>query len=145
MRVAGNEDELVEFAFTSVASPDLPPAALVRLAHQAWSFNTRMGLTGRLERQGDRLSQVVEGPCGMVQALAARILADPRHRDIAVVAFGRLACRRHGAWTSHGFDFVPPELAASGACGAIVPFLPLRPAALVLAPAAASSLGAGTV
>ena len=145
MRVSGTEDELVEFAFTSVASPGLPPAALVRLAHQAWSFNTRMGLTGSLDRQGDRLSQVVEGPCRMVQALAARILADPRHREIAVVAFGRLACRRHGAWTSRGFDFVPPEVAALRACAAVVPFVPLPPAALALALAAAPSRGAGTV
>ena len=48
--------------------------------------------------------QVVEGRCADVLRLAARILADPRHGAIRILAFRALPARRYAAWTVSGFD-----------------------------------------
>jgi hypothetical protein len=111
MRVVTDDDDLIEFAFTSVVPADLPRAVLPRLAHQSSVFNRRMGLTGELVLDGNRFSQVVEGACAVVEALAARVLADPRHCRIRISSFGRLVGgRRHGAWSVRGFEFQMPRL-----------------------------------
>ena len=96
--------ELVEFAFESRAASDLPDAALLRLARQTWIFNARMGLSGEMRLQDGRFLQVVEGRCDIVQALAARILADPRHGSIRIGAFRRLERRRFSGWSLSGLD-----------------------------------------
>jgi hypothetical protein len=105
MVCSGGESDLVEFAFESeVSAGGLPAAALARLARQSWSFNTRMGLTGRLEFRDGRFFETVEGPCAIVQSLAVRILCDRRHGLIRITAFGPLAARQHHGWELAGFD-----------------------------------------
>ncbi len=94
----------MEFSFVSKVRANLPSAVFLRLARQIWSFNNRTGLTGELRLQGGSFVQVVEGPCDIVQPLAARILADPRHGSIRIGAFRELAARRYLTWTSHGFE-----------------------------------------
>ncbi|HVL19736.1 MAG TPA: BLUF domain-containing protein [Amaricoccus sp.] len=96
--------DLVEFSFVSKVSPDLPTSALLRLARQSWSFNLKMGLTGTLRLVGDTFAEEIEGPCDVVQPLAARILGDPRHGAIRISAFRRLERRRHPGWSTSGFD-----------------------------------------
>jgi FAD-dependent sensor of blue light len=115
MHRPGAQDSLVEFAFESRASPDLPAAAYLRIARQSWSFNTRSGLTGVLRFADGRFEQVVEGCCTVVLPLATRILGDARHAAISVTAFRPLAARRFAHWTLSGFDLelpsMPPEAA----------------------------------
>lgn len=113
--VLGSRD-LVEFSFASRAAPDLPTSALLRLARQAWSFNLKMGLTGNLRLTGDMFSFEIEGPCDVIQPLAARILGDERHGTIRISAFGRLSARRHAGWSTTGFDLGrdPANLASVG-------------------------------
>ena len=106
-------DPLVEFAFVSKVSPDLPAAALLRVARQSWSFNARMGLTGVLRFVEGRFEQVVEGRCTVVLPLAARILGDPRHGAISITAFRPLSARRFADWTLTGFDFEARTAAAA--------------------------------
>lgn len=96
--------DLVEFSFVSKVSPDLPTSALLRLARQSWSFNLKSGLTGTLRLIGDTFAEEIEGPCDVVQPLAARILGDPRHGTIRISAFRRLEHRRHLGWSTSGFD-----------------------------------------
>jgi hypothetical protein len=121
MRRNGDEDEgLVGLAFVSRVADGLPSSVFLRLARQSWSFNTRMGLTGELVLDRGRFVQVIEGSCSTVQALAARILADPRHDTIEIRAFGPLAARRHAGWTLVGFDFEPPLDAPLSAPGLVV-------------------------
>ena len=103
MRGAYGDEELVEFAFESEADSDLTPADLLMLARACWQFNTRMGLTGEIRLQGERFIQTIEGPCAVVQPLAARILADPRHGLIRIDAFGRVAAKRFSTWRVSGF------------------------------------------
>jgi hypothetical protein len=101
----GHGGDLVVFAFESRSMAGLPPAALLRIEQTARRFNERMGLTGELRLQGQCFTLTVEGPAAVVLPLAARILADPRHRAIRVIAFTRLSARRFEAWNSMGFGF----------------------------------------
>ena len=103
MRCVDVGTDLVEFAFESQAV-DFCPVDAARLARQSWSSNVRAGLTGELRLQGGRYAQVVEGPCSEVLKLAARILADPRHAAIRVLALRALPARRHAGWVVSGFD-----------------------------------------
>jgi hypothetical protein len=135
-RYGDDDEDLVELAFVSRVADGLPSSVFLRLARQSWSFNTRMGLTGELVLDGGRFVQVLEGSCTTVQALAARILADRRHEAIEILAFGRLAARRHAGWTLVGFDFEPPLDAPLPAPGLVVP----SPSRLV----AAAVQGAGS-
>ncbi len=128
------DDDLVEFCFVSQVAPDLPAAVFLRLARQSWSFNTRMGLSGELRLQDGRFVEAIEGRCEVVQALAARILADPRHGSIRIAAFRRLAVRRHAGWTVSGFDLAGPAADTVGRA-ANLQFIPdwRRPAAAMRA------------
>ena len=125
MDLVGVEPDLVEFAFESEAIAGLPPAVLVRLARQTWSFNRRMGLTGAFSLRDKTFTEVIEGPCAVVQPLAARILADRRHGLIQITAFRPLEARRHADWTVTGFDFAPETAVAASASAANLHFLPL--------------------
>ena len=113
MHRPGAQDSLVEFAFVSRPSPDLPAAAFLRIACQSWSFNTRSGLTGTLRFADGRFEQVIEGRCAVVLPLAARILGDPRHTAISIAAFRPLAARRFADWTVAGFDLAAKTPAAA--------------------------------
>lgn len=104
MRDADTDGDLVEFAFESQVATGVGPGQLIALARRAWSFNTRMGLTGEMRLEGGRFVQMVEGPCAVVQPLAGRILADPRHGAIRLIALRRLAARRHAGWSMVGFE-----------------------------------------
>lgn len=112
---------LIEFSFVSRLSPGLMTSDLLRLARQSWSFNLKKGLTGTLRLLDGEFAEVIEGPCEVVQPLAARILGDDRHGSIKVLAFHRLAHRRYESWSTSGFDLRdeladPPLRAALRAC-----------------------------
>lgn len=142
MRWVSGNGGLVEFAFSSVAAPELPPSVFLRLLRQTWSFNVRAGLTGELRFEAGRFFQVIEGPCATVQGLAARILADTRHGEIRVVALrGFDGPRRFGTWSFHGFDIDLPEIGAALPSPAVAAFRAKHPAAL--ARRAIPSVGAG--
>jgi hypothetical protein len=127
MHGPGAYESLVEFSFVSKPCPELPPAVFLRLARQSWSFNTRMGLTGTLRFADGVFAQVLEGRCGIVLPLVARILADPRHAAIRITAFGPLAARRFANWSVTGFDFHDAATAEAEATN--LRFLPIEPQA----------------
>jgi len=106
---------LIEFVYTSRPVPGLPPATLLRVARQSWRFNLKAGITGILRYDAGHFSQVVEGPSDVVLPLSSRILADQRHGEIAIEAFGPISGRRFADWRVTGFDRL---CAAEGATGA---------------------------
>lgn len=95
---------LVEFSYASKASEGLPNAALLRLAQQAWSRNTRLGVTGSLTFEDGAFQQVIEGPSDVILPLASRILTDPRHEAILILGFRSIKTRRFESWSTTGFD-----------------------------------------
>ena len=132
MRGVDVSSDLGEFAFESQAADDLTPETLTRLARQSWSGNVRAGLTGELRLEDGRFFQVVEGRCADVLRLAARVIADSRHRAIRVLAFRALPARRHAAWTVQGFDLGAAPAEAPRATPANLHFLQARAAARAL-------------
>jgi hypothetical protein len=95
---------LVEFSYASRASADLPDAALLRLAQQAWSRNTRLGITGSLTFVDGMFEQVIEGRSDLILPLVSRILTDPRHEAIYIRGFRPIPARRFETWSATGFD-----------------------------------------
>lgn len=112
--VSGVRGTLVEFRYASLTAWDLPHAAVLRLARQAWSFNIRVGITGVFVVTGDRFRQIIEGEYAVVLPLASRILGDRRHRAIRIERFGLLAERRFDDWTVQGLRRSAPSPEASG-------------------------------
>ncbi|MER2509953.1 BLUF domain-containing protein [Amaricoccus sp.] len=131
--------QLVEFAFSSRAAARMPVAALLRLAHQARLFNTRMAITGTFSFEDGAFSQVIEGPGEVVLALASRIMTDSRHAAIAIRSFRAIPARQFPAWSDTGFSAVS-DMEAFAPVGNLHMLPGLRVFAAV--PAASQTLGA---
>ena len=118
--------ELLEFSFESTVAPEVPAAALLRLARRSAAFNARMALTGRLDYAQGRFVQTLEGPADVVLPLAGLILADTRHRAIEVDRLRRrcrsalpgLAGQRVRAFSAGGRGGGPGLPAAAGGSSA---------------------------
>jgi hypothetical protein len=95
---------LIEFTYASKASEELPDAALLRLAQQAWSHNTRLGVTGSLPYEDGTFHQIIEGPSDVLLPLVSRILTDARHEAISILGFRPISTRRFETWRAIGFD-----------------------------------------
>jgi hypothetical protein len=132
MQDVGESGDLIEFAFESQVADDLTPASFARLVRKSWSFNVRTGLTGELRLQDGRFLQIIEGRCATVLELAARILSDPRHGAIRIVAFRALPARRFAAWTVSGFDLGGTPEGAVNPTPANLRFMPTRVATRML-------------
>lgn len=118
---------LVEFAYVSEATAELPPSALLRLELQARRFNTEHGLTGELRFDGRSFSQVLEGCWSAIMPLSARILTDRRHGSIEITAFRPIQARRFTSWSATGFGVGEAASIRSGSVPGNLRFLPLVP------------------
>jgi hypothetical protein len=61
--------------------------------------NARNGVTGALMFNAGRFAQVLEGAHDSIQATFERIQCDPRHSQVAVLAFEPAAQRSFGSWS----------------------------------------------
>ncbi len=118
---------LVEFAYVSEATAQLPPSALLRLELQARRFNVENELTGELRFDGRSFSQVLEGCWSAIMPLSARILTDRRHGSISITAFRPIHARRFACWSAIGFGVGEAASMRSGSVPANLRFLPLVP------------------
>ena len=75
------------------------PDGIGPLAEAASRRNAQRGLTGALLFTGGCFAQVLEGPADALQAMMARIEADPRHTDVRRLIDAPLEARRFGAWS----------------------------------------------
>jgi Sensors of blue-light using FAD len=103
MTGTSKEGALVEFSYVSRVGAFVSQRAILRLAQDAFRFNTRAGLSGRLSFDSGKFSQIIEGPSEVVLPLASRILTDTRHCDISILSFGPIAVRRYADWRFSGF------------------------------------------
>lgn len=139
MRGLRGMGDLVELAFESAVGRDVPFSALQRLAGQSLDNNPRLGITGRLRLVDGRLHLVMEGTAGAVMPMAARILADRRHRAVRVQRLGPVAARRFAEWTVEGFGLGPAVAVAPDSN--LRPFAPRPVRSGRLAPAAGAVSG----
>lgn len=70
----------------------------MRLAGESAMRNRQRDITGALVATGGHYVQVIEGRATSVDLLLARLLEDPRHRDLRVLWRGQSAFRRFGHW-----------------------------------------------
>lgn len=91
--------QLIHLIYNSVArEPDQP--GLVRdILHVSRSYNAAAGITGMLLYMDGTFFQVLEGEEAAVDALAARIVADPRHERMTTIIREPIARRAFGEWT----------------------------------------------
>jgi hypothetical protein len=118
---------LIEFEFESRLGP-LDQEALALLVGSAWRANLLARITGRLRLSGARIHQVMEGDITEILPIAARILRDPRHASVEIVAFGAIDRRRFEDWRVEGLAAAPRPLPAEQAAwrGSAVAFEPVR-------------------
>lgn len=73
-------------------------AGLASILKQARSANAERGITGALMLYGGWFAQVLEGPQAEVEALYARIKADPRHDGVRLNEAGPTPKRLFSKW-----------------------------------------------
>lgn len=61
--------------------------------------NQELGVTGALSFDNDHFLQILEGRRVNVNRIFAKILGDPRHRDVNIVTFMPIAERLFPAWS----------------------------------------------
>jgi Sensors of blue-light using FAD len=106
----------VVFQLTYVSSAVRPwtQAELVGLLEQARTHNAERAVTRMLLYRDGRFLQLLEGAEGEVRALYARITADARHRDRAVVRTRRRLLRQFPGWTMAFRDLGAEPLTTPG-------------------------------
>lgn len=86
---------LREVLYFSLLATEQSTTVVGQIVTLARARNLRDGITGLLVFDGMRFCQHFEGPPGAVQALLARLEADPRHMALRVLYDGTLAQRRY--------------------------------------------------
>lgn len=78
------------------------------LINKSEGKNTEAGITGVLLATSTHYLQVLEGSFEEVNELFMRIVRDPRHEKVQLIAFDCVESRLYGGWAMHGvgvFDF----------------------------------------
>ena len=99
---------LWKFSYMSRLSGGVGDDDLRALVRQSWFRNLRDGISGALDLREGVFRQTVEGPPEAIAPLAAAILGDPRHGEIAVESFCATSRRHFSAWGVTGFDRLGP-------------------------------------
>ena len=103
--------------------------------------NGEKGITGLLAYGGALYFQILEGPAEAVDALVAKIAADPRHRSVRIIQDGAVA-ERAFAGTPMACRVLDPDAAHLIAARARNGALPVGTIVAVLGDAARAAFGA---
>jgi hypothetical protein len=91
-----SNDPLRQLLYASICPRDVDFDTIL---HQSRHNNAVDGITGLLWYHAGRVLQVLEGPDTSVAATFARIVADPRHSDVRIVADRTIPDREFGYWS----------------------------------------------
>jgi hypothetical protein len=89
---------MLQLVYTSAATRRFDEAALATLLERARARNHALGITGMLLHHQGTFLQVLEGPEAAVEALYAKIGADPRHKNAMVLQRRTIEERDFGDW-----------------------------------------------
>jgi Sensors of blue-light using FAD len=89
---------LIQLTYASRSLPDTGPEDVKEILHVSQRNNALLGLTGALCVANGIFLQQLEGDSQTVNQLYCRLLNDPRHKDIAILDFSEITCRRFAAW-----------------------------------------------
>lgn len=90
---------LVRLLYASRAADGVDADDLTAILRQSKSRNPDHGITGVLCFSEGIFLQVLEGGRGAVNRLYARIVADPRHRDVELLSYQEIGERRFAGWS----------------------------------------------
>lgn len=91
---------LVRLMYVSRARENMSPEEVQAIVRESKSHNPASGITGVLCCTGNGLFvQVLEGGRAAVNRLYNRIVADPRHHDVQLLAYEETTERRFTGWS----------------------------------------------
>ena len=90
---------LIQMTYASRTSKMLIPEDLQAILMASQRNNARVGITGALCLSNGIFLQQLEGDRTSVSQLYHRILADPRHRDPAILDFSEITSRKFTQWS----------------------------------------------
>ena len=90
---------LIQLTYASRTSKALVPEDLKAILTASQRNNARVGITGALCLSNGIFLQQLEGDRTAVSLLYHRILADPRHRDPAILDFAEINSRKFTQWS----------------------------------------------
>jgi hypothetical protein len=90
---------LVRLIYASRVGETFGDADLATVLRQSRQHNPANGITGLLCHADGVFIQVLEGGRDAVNTLYNRVVADPRHRDVTLLAYTEVAERRFAGWT----------------------------------------------
>ena len=90
---------LVRLLYASRAAEPVTADLLHTILRQSRQHNPAQGITGVLCCSGNVFLQVLEGGRSAVNRLYARLVADPRHRDVELLAYESIVERRFAGWS----------------------------------------------
>lgn len=88
----------------SSSTPPTQCEVLDAIVNVARVTNAESGITGVLCYGDNVFLQLLEGGRAAVNALYARILADPRHQDVTLLHYEEITERKFGSWTMGQVD-----------------------------------------
>jgi hypothetical protein len=90
---------MLSIVYMSAARRGFTDDDLAVLLMNSRASNAQHGLTGMLIHRDGRFMQLLEGPDAEVVARYAKIVDDPRHTDVVLLAEEHTDTRRFPAWT----------------------------------------------
>jgi Sensors of blue-light using FAD len=90
---------LIQLTYASRTSATFMPEDLAAILKASQRNNARVGVTGALCLANGIFLQQLEGDRAEVNRLYHRILADPRHREPAILNFSEITSRRFTTWS----------------------------------------------
>ena len=103
---------MISLTYLSTATDSFDPAGLRDLLLTAREKNDAADVTGMLLYAEGHFIQTLEGPEQAVDAIFARIVGDPQHRDVIVALREEIDSRAFADW-SMGFESLSAEEASA--------------------------------
>jgi len=103
--------ELVHCIYSSASTNDVSPIDLAALLAECREKNSKAGLTGMLLYGNRTFFQVLEGDRPVVEALLAKLAADPRHERLTKIILEPIEERSFAQWTMGYAKITKKELA----------------------------------
>lgn len=100
-----------QLIYFSTAASAIGQSDIDAILTASWRDNAEAGITGLLLFMNGVFAQVLEGDPAVVEALYARILADPRHRDAEVLSDKTITVRSFDDWSMAYIETTAHELA----------------------------------
>ena len=89
----------LSYVSTAVAAHEEAMRQVREICARSGDRNARAGISSIVTVHRGRFAQVLEGPEDAVRAVLRRIMGDPRHHSLTVLADGPIVARRYTDWS----------------------------------------------